>query len=226
MERAVTLDSNITDLNYTFQWFHNGVLVEGATESTYLIDELGEEGEYYVIATSAAPYFGCSSEPSEPITIGLSGPAAIIEILPTNAFYDQQDIIVTVDGYGEYLYQLDNGPLQNTGHFVNFSSGAHTITVYDVLPVDGDVDDDNNCRTVTRYNVSVVNYPHYFTPNGDGYHDTWNITGLNAYHNAELFIFDRYGKLLKQLNPIGDGWDGTYNGTPSSCYRLLVQSSV
>src|SRR5690606_18877290 len=82
VERAVTLDSNITDPNYTFQWFHNGVLVEGATESTYLIDELGEEGEYYVIATSAAPYFGCSSEPSEPITIGLSGPATIIEILP------------------------------------------------------------------------------------------------------------------------------------------------
>ncbi|MFA7446685.1 MAG: T9SS type B sorting domain-containing protein, partial [Flavobacteriaceae bacterium] len=48
----------------------------------------------------------------------------------------------------------------------------------------------------------------------DGYHDRWNITGLNAFHNAEIYIFDRYGKLLKQLNPTGDGWDGTYNGTP------------
>ena len=212
--RTVTLDSNVTDPNYTFEWYHNGTLIAGATGSTYTIEQFGGEGEYYVIATSTAPYFGCSSEPSAPMVIGLSGPATIVEILPTNAFADQQDIIVTVNGYGEYMYQLDNGPLQDTGHFVNVSPGAHVITVYDVLPGNGDVDDYNNCDAIPVENVSVVNYPHYFTPNGDGYHDRWNITGLNAYHNAEIYIFDRYGKLLKQLNPTGEGWDGTYNGTP------------
>jgi len=224
VQRFVELNSNVTDTNYSFQWYHNGVLVEGATESRYIIDELGEEGEYYVIATSTDPYFGCESDPSNTITIGLSGRATIIEILPTNAFADQQDIIVTVDGYGEYLYQLDNGPLQSTGHFVNVSPGAHVITVYDVLPGDGDVDDENNCGSYPIENISVVNYPHYFTPNGDGYHDTWNITGLNAYHNAEIYIFDRYGKLLKQLNPLGDGWDGTYNGNqlPATDYWFKV----
>src|SRR5690554_206187 len=212
--RTVTLDSNVTDPNYTFEWYHNGTLIAGATGSTYTIEQFGGEGEYYVIATSTAPYFGCSSEPSAPMVIGLSGPATIVEILPTNAFADQQDIIVTVNGYGEYMYQLDNGPLQDTGHFVNVSPGAHVITVYDVLPGNGNVDDYNNCDAIPVENVSVVNYPHYFTPNGDGYHDRWNITGLNAYHNAEIYIFDRYGKLLKQLNPTGEGWDGTYNGTP------------
>ncbi|MFA7445637.1 MAG: T9SS type B sorting domain-containing protein, partial [Flavobacteriaceae bacterium] len=224
VDRPVELNSNITDPNYTFEWFHNGVSIPGATESIYLIDQFGGEGEYYVIATSTLPYFECESEPSDVITIGLSGSASIVYIESTNAFYDQQDIIVTVDGYGEYLYQLDNGPLQSTGHFVNVSPGAHTVTVYDVLPGGGDVDDDNNCRAITQDNVSVVNYPHYFTPNGDGYHDHWNITGLNAFHNAELFIFDRYGKLLKQLNPLGEGWDGTYNGNPlpSSDYWFKV----
>ncbi|MFA5556434.1 MAG: T9SS type B sorting domain-containing protein, partial [Flavobacteriaceae bacterium] len=38
--------------------------------------------------------------------------------------------------------------------------------------------------------------------------------GLNDQHNAEIYIFDRYGKLLKQLNPLGAGWDGTFNGQP------------
>jgi gliding motility-associated-like protein len=28
------------------------------------------------------------------------------------------------------------------------------------------------------------------------------------------YVFDRYGKLLKQLYPNGPGWDGTYNGQP------------
>ncbi|WP_026989915.1 T9SS type B sorting domain-containing protein, partial [Flavobacterium subsaxonicum] len=67
--------------------------------------------------------------------------------------------------------------------------------------------------------VSIIDYPHFFTPNGDGYHDTWNIVGLKNYPEARIFIFDRYGKLLKQLSPEsdvndGEGWDGTYNGQP------------
>lgn len=51
-----------------------------------------------------------------------------------------------------------------------------------------------------------MDYPPYFTPNGDGYHDTWNIYGIESQLNAKLYIFDRYGKLLKQLGPTGDGW--------------------
>jgi valyl-tRNA synthetase len=63
--------------------------------------------------------------------------------------------------------------------------------------------------------VSVINYPHYFTPNGDGYNDTWNIIGLQAEgYQAIIYIFDRYGKLLKQISPDGEGWDGTFNGNP------------
>uniref|UniRef100_UPI003A92EFD9 T9SS type B sorting domain-containing protein n=1 Tax=Flavobacterium sp. TaxID=239 RepID=UPI003A92EFD9 len=79
--------------------------------------------------------------------------------------------------------------------------------------------------------VSLVDYPHYFTPNGDGYHDTWNIIGLNQ-PDAKVYIFDRFGKLIKQISATDDsqGWDGTYNGTPlpatdywfSVTYRELV----
>jgi gliding motility-associated-like protein len=64
-------------------------------------------------------------------------------------------------------------------------------------------------------NVSIINYPHFFTPNGDGVNDTWNITGLNDQESAKIYIFDRYGKLLKQISPkINGGWDGTFNGQP------------
>jgi gliding motility-associated-like protein len=27
-----------------------------------------------------------------------------------------------------------------------------------------------------------------------------------------IYIFDRYGKLLKQIATSGQGWDGTFNG--------------
>jgi gliding motility-associated-like protein len=32
--------------------------------------------------------------------------------------------------------------------------------------------------------------------------------------NSKLYIYDRYGKLVKQLTPNGKGWDGTFNGNP------------
>jgi gliding motility-associated-like protein len=42
---------------------------------------------------------------------------------------------------------------------------------------------------------------------------------------ARLYIFDRHGKLLKQLSTSGDGWDGTYNGheLPSTDYWFKVE---
>jgi gliding motility-associated-like protein len=83
--------------------------------------------------------------------------------------------------------------------FSNISPGLHTITVID----------DAFCTNLTA-TVTIINYPHYFTPNGDGIHDYWNIKGLST--KSEIRIFDRFGKLMKQIFTNGSGWDGTYNG--------------
>jgi gliding motility-associated-like protein len=71
----------------------------------------------------------------------------------------------------------------------------------------------------------VINYPKFFTPNSDNYNDTWNIFGLSEQFNSKISIFDRYGKLLKQISPRGIGWDGTYNGQPmpSDDYWFIVE---
>jgi len=70
----------------------------------------------------------------------------------------------------------------------------------------------------------VINYPKYFTPNSDGYNDTWNVYGLQNQPNAIVYIFDRYGKFLKQIRPSATGWDGTYNDSlmPATDYWFKV----
>ncbi len=70
-----------------------------------------------------------------------------------------------------------------------------------------------------------MNYPKFFTPNGDGHNDTWNIKGLSVQPDAKIYIFDRFGKLLKQLSPAGEGWDGTFGGrpVPSTDYWFTVE---
>jgi gliding motility-associated-like protein len=121
----------------------------------------------------------------------------------TNYFSDNQLITVLADAAGNYLYQLDFGPIQESNVFDHVSSGTHTVTVIDA----------NGCApSITETDILVIGYPHYFTPNGDSYNDYWNIYGLTA--PARILIFDRYGKLLKEISPDGIGWDGTYNGQP------------
>ena len=87
----------------------------------------------------------------------------------------------------------------------------------------------DNCgqffTVITLRIIIVIGYPKFFTPNGDGYHDTWNILGIANQPNAKIFIFDRYGKLIKQLSPSGTGWNGTFNGKrlPTSDYWFTVE---
>ncbi|TBX66166.1 T9SS type B sorting domain-containing protein, partial [Flavobacterium silvisoli] len=103
--------------------------------------------------------------------------------------------------------------------FENVSLGEHTVYVWDVRDPNG-----YSCGVEMIKDIQTIDYPHYFTPNGDGYHDHWNISGLHDQPGAKIYIFDRYGKLLKQLSPLSAGWDGTYNGhlMPSDDYWFTV----
>ncbi|PCJ97102.1 MAG: hypothetical protein COA50_05545 [Flavobacteriaceae bacterium] len=59
--------------------------------------------------------------------------------------------------------------------------------------------------------LSVLDVPKFFTPNNDGINDFWAIEVNPEAPLAHVFIFDRYGKILKQLNE-GQSWDGFYKG--------------
>jgi gliding motility-associated-like protein len=71
----------------------------------------------------------------------------------------------------------------------------------------------------------VLDYPNYFTPNGDNYNDNWNIYGIQGQPFAKINIFDRYGKFIIQINPLGLGWDGNYNGRqlPATDYWFVLE---
>ena len=67
--------------------------------------------------------------------------------------------------------------------------------------------------------------PNVFTPNGDTINETWQFVPPPG--DPRVFtirIFDRYGKLLKEFNSLGDGWDGTHIGRPlpSSDYWFVA----
>jgi gliding motility-associated-like protein len=67
----------------------------------------------------------------------------------------------------------------------------------------------------------------FFTPNGDGINDLWEISGLldNTTEDILLQVYDRYGKLLRSFTNADQGWDGTYNGRdlPTNDYWYRIR---
>ena len=69
-----------------------------------------------------------------------------------------------------------------------------------------------------------VEVPNFFTPNGDGQYDTWAPLNLASYPNAEVVIYDRYGRHIATLNNKQE-WDGTYGGEalPTGDYWYVLR---
>ena len=216
--------TNVTNpSNYTYNWYADGVLQTEHSDHIQITNINQDQVIYTVTATSltSAGMLGCTSDITKliPFTVYRSGPAANLTYTVTNAFEENQIITVTNDGYGVYEYSLDDGPRQTSNVFTNVSVGEHTVYVWDVR------NPDYSCNVALIEGVQTIDYPHYFTPNGDGYHDYWNIRGLSYQKSAKIYIFDRYGKLIKQISSEGQGWDGTYNGKlmPADDYWFTVE---
>jgi gliding motility-associated-like protein len=204
-----TIDTGLDPALYTFQWELDGVILVGETGPSIIALQGGVYTVTYTELSSA-----CSNSVSATVTVS-SPPFTYEANLINGAFAGNHIIEVIATGNGTYQYQLDNGPFQDSNIFENVAPGNHTVTIRDIY----------GCGSVT-FDVGVIDYPPYFTPNNDGYHDTWNIIGIaSGDPTAKIYIFDRFGKLLKQLSPLGPGWNGTYNGSPlpSSDYWFRVE---
>ncbi|TJY32852.1 T9SS type B sorting domain-containing protein [Pontimicrobium aquaticum] len=204
--QLITLTSGLVNnvpSDFTYLW---------STGETTQEISVNEPGTYTVTVTNAN---NCNKVRT--ITVLPSNIATIenIEVADARA---NNTITVLVSGEGDYEFALDNigDPYQDSNLFENVAPGFHTVFIRDK----------NNCGVIED-TVAVIGFPKFFTPNGDGYNDTWQIYGITDPSQAEsiIYIFDRYGKLLKELSPQGEGWDGTFNGLnlPSSDYWFRVK---
>ncbi|MFD1062477.1 T9SS type B sorting domain-containing protein [Winogradskyella litorisediminis] len=212
------IDTMLNSAEYTFQWYSGTeqetidnpaeILISGATGPTF---SPVQEGNYTIIATNNAT--GCTISATTNVAASYPPEEISIELISA-AFSGNNTLQASVIGNGDYEFSLDNGPYQASGTFTNVAGGLHEIFVRDLY----------NCEIIS-VTKSIIDYPLYFTPNNDGNHDTWNIKSIANQPDAKIYIFDRYGKLLKQLSPTGAGWDGTYNGNnmPTSDYWFSVE---
>ncbi|MBU2928988.1 T9SS type B sorting domain-containing protein [Winogradskyella psychrotolerans] len=203
---TITLDGGVVDdlpNNYYYEWS------TGEDTSTIEIDA---PGTYTVRVTNTN---GCFKDRT--ITVLPSNIATVTNIEVVDASQNNS-ITVFVSGEGDYEYALDdiNGPYQDATTFENVEPGLYTIYIRDK----------NDCG-VTDALVSVIGFPKFFTPNDDDNNDYWQVKGISSLfqEDSSILIFDRYGKLLIELDPLSSGWDGTFNGElmPTSDYWFKVK---
>jgi gliding motility-associated-like protein len=206
----------ITSGSYTYQWDSNisGLDLSGETGFQYTVTQ---PGTYTVTVTNVNT--SCVNTDEVNVTYS-SEPLSFTAKITMPPFSSGTTTIVgsASGGYGIYEYSLDLTNWQSSPTFSDLPNGNYTIYARDI----------QGCGLLSVSNLYAITYPNYFTPNGDGYNDTWNISNLPSEYDAKILIFDRYGKLIKQISSYGEGWDGTYNGKllPSTDYWFKVEYKI
>lgn len=166
----------------------------GSKDDSISVDS---EGEYSVTIKNTN---GC--EKTKKFKVVLSEPATITGAVIKELSGQDNSVLIEYTGIGNYEFSLDGVTFQDKPLFTNTNAGTYYAVARDK----------NNCGISNSFLIYVLDYPRFFTPNGDGYNDSWIIKDLTLFTSFELSIFDRYGKLLKQINQNGIGWNGMYEG--------------
>lgn len=206
---------NIANVTWTVDWDDDGTidqtLATGVTEYTV---SSPDSGRYYVsIENNQGQII------SDDILITFYGipeldEVRVIDDLVHSDQTDPYNVEIIPVGDGNYEYAINGGEFQDDPIFRDVPPGINTVVI----------NDKNGCGTTEPIEFLVVGYPKFFTPNSDGFHDNWTVYGVEELGNPVVYIFDRFGKLLKQIN-VNVGWDGTFNGKPmpSSDYWFRLE---
>jgi len=72
-----------------------------------------------------------------------------------------------------------------------------------------------------RASIEIVDF---FSPNGDGINDTWQVKEIDRYFNNQVWVYTRSGAEVFTASAYRNDWAGTNNGNPlpegSYYYRI------
>jgi len=132
-----------------------------------------------------------------------SGIATINGATINNFAGNENSVLLQYTGVsGNYEFSLNGSYFQDNSLFTGIASGKYLAYARDI----------NGCGLSTPFEVYVLDYPRFFTPNGDGYNDIWNIKNFDLFSEATITIYDRYGKLIQEINAVNPSWNGKYIG--------------
>ena len=174
---------------------------------------------YYVTQSNG----GCESQRT-PITV-IVIPKPTVDAGPNATIAPGQSVSLqgSTNAIGATISWSPSGSLSNSSILNPVASPTANTTYYLTIGSLGCTATDS-VRVLVMGNIVI---PNVFSPNGDGLHDRWIIQGIDAYPNAVVEIFNRYGQSLTRR--IGynasNAWDGTINGkaVATGVYFYVIQ---
>lgn len=180
----------------------------GATTQSITVSQ---QGDYTVTVTKDYGIGTCSGEFT--ITAIPSGSAEDFSFDIVDWTDTDNSITINATGIGAYEFSLDGITYQDENVFNGLEPGRYTVYIRDA----------NGCGVVSK-EVALLNYPRFFSPNGDGINDTWRIEYSWFEPDMMVYVYDRYGKLITSFKGQSAGWDGNLNGysLPSTDYWFVA----
>ncbi|MEA3449219.1 MAG: gliding motility-associated C-terminal domain-containing protein [Bacteroidota bacterium] len=120
-----------------------------------------------------------------------------------------------IGGTPPYTLFINGAGLSWTQNYTSIDSipaGEYQITIYDAN--DCPQNSDAILISLAESDEDCIKVPAAFSPNGDGFNDTWQIDHLELYRSVLIQIYNRWGQMLYEAGWNDDFWDGTYNGKP------------
>ncbi|MCD0467951.1 T9SS type B sorting domain-containing protein [Flavobacterium sp. ENC] len=183
--REVVLDAGIAGMEYTWSTGAKTQTIKAFTGGTYTVE-----------VKSPAPE-SCPNTKTITVQEHLIPKIDRIETNGTTA------VIYLTKEEEYYEYSVDGFNFQDSSTFYDIPAGLQTAYIKEK----------NGCEGTTRDFIILV-FPAFFTPNNDTFNDVWEVNGIENYPQAQVTIFDRYGKLLTELNASKMSWDGNFNSIP------------
>lgn len=143
-----------------------------------------------------------------------SEPATITNVVVKDFSGTDNSVTIEYAGVGNYEFSIDQMAYQDSPLFIKVTPGTYNAVARDK----------NGCGPSKTFLFYVLDYPRFFTPNGDGFNDLWFVKDFDQLPPYKISIFDRYGKLLKQMDQNSSGWNGTFNNQqlPSDDYWFTL----
>ena len=200
-----TLESVIANIEGT-----TNISITGYSENGYC----PEATETLSVIVASAPSIAFTATPN-PIFVGLTS-EIVLDVRPFNS----KDSVIWDDNASLNIFEglyVDASPEEETDY-------PFTV-IYYFDSVRCTVDSFVNIQVLDECNDEVIYAPNVFTPNNDAKNDIFGIAGISVDHLNYLRIFDRWGKLIFEVENAEfkygkmkkeDSWDGN-NATGNYC---------
>jgi gliding motility-associated-like protein len=215
-DEIVSLTASNISAGNSYEWYLDGDAT-GVINTGIQISSTTESGEYTVMEESK--YCG-SIESTESIDVTVLAKPFVDAGAAPEPFFA---------GESTFLNGTSNGInfIWSPSVFIYSPTSLST----EIMPTESQYfyleASNSQCKSVDSVWVTVVEpivIPNTFTPNGDGFNDVWQITGLETYPSASVRVFNRWGNELYTNFGTYEEWEGTFNGKelPVGTYYYVI----